>query len=171
MIIDDEQNGWRRLVLPLAFHDTLVKDAVVVVSACSFSIHIDEQLFKPNILYQKAIHKLRETENISALDPSSLRCVVLALLLLLAADMVTTSPDFRIVFRCLDSLLSAAGDAAVFADDEMGRFLFEQVQKYRSPNVCSTSADKYQVSWAHSAIQIVRRRHDHPNPDSNDFSS
>lgn len=129
MVIDDCNNGWRRLVLPLAQVDGLVRDAVISASMFGFSTHVKHQSLEPNIAYQKVIRRLRHKQDFFCQNVFERQSVVLTLLLLLAGVIVSGSSDFRIIFRSLESFLSAVDDDLIFTEDELGRFLYLQVQK------------------------------------------
>lgn len=66
VVIDDNHNGWRHLVLPLAWMDKLVMKAVLAVSSFHISRRSGDQvqpqnqhLASPSTLYSEAIRELQ----------------------------------------------------------------------------------------------------------------
>jgi Fungal specific transcription factor domain len=129
VVIDDHRNGWRHLVVPMAHVDELVRDAVLSTSAFHFSANVNDQLFNSSAMYQKAIHRLRQRQNLEAHGTTEKQAVVVALLVLLAAVMVNGSTDFHTIFRLLETALCAIGGEEALVKGELGVFLLRQIWK------------------------------------------
>lgn len=131
VLIDDQYNGWRRFVLPLAHTDELIMDAVVSVSTVAFSQHLPTPGVHPSSLaYQKVIRRLRTRQNLLVQDEFEKQRVLLALLLLLAGTIVNGSCDFRSIFRLIEAYSNAVNDDKIFTKGELGVFLLTQTEKY-----------------------------------------
>ncbi|EXJ55454.1 hypothetical protein A1O7_08381 [Cladophialophora yegresii CBS 114405] len=131
VVIDDHQNGWRYLILPIAHHDELVREAVLSASVFHFCATVEEKVFDPNIIYNNAIRGLRQRQNLDAYDTSGKQTVLLALLVLLATVIVNGSSDFPTVFNLLEAALTASGGEAAVEAGELGVFLVRQIRKFR----------------------------------------
>lgn len=129
VVIDDHQNGWRYLVLPIANLDTLVMDAVLSASAFHFSTNIDDRRYKPSAMYAKTIRKLKERQNLEAQDTTGKQTVLLALLVLLATVMVNGGSDFPTILKLLESALEAVGGEEAAMHGELGAFVVRQIRK------------------------------------------
>ncbi|OCT44675.1 hypothetical protein CLCR_05755 [Cladophialophora carrionii] len=112
VVIDDHQNGWRYLILPIAHLDELVREAVLSASVFHFCANVAEKVFDPNIIYGNAIRRLRQRQNLEVYDTSGKQTVLLALLVLLATVIVNGSSDFPTVFNLLEAALTASGGEA-----------------------------------------------------------
>lgn len=129
VVIDDHQNGWRFLVLPIAGMDNLVMDAVLSASAFHFAANVNDQLYKPDIIYAKTIQKLQARQDLDTQDTVGKQNVLLALLVLLAVVMVNGCSDFPTVFNLLESAVQAIGGEEASMQGELGRFLVRQIRK------------------------------------------
>ena len=129
VIIDDDTNPWRRLVLPLIYHDDLVRDAILLVSTCYISTRSNNQLLRPIITYYKVIHRLRERQDILTHDAMAKDGVLVSLLLLLAAAMITGLPDFRGIFNLIEIFLQATHHDSTLIGGDLGTFLLSQIEK------------------------------------------
>lgn len=130
VVIDDKNNGWRHLILPVAYTDKLVGDAVLAASAFHFSANIDEHQFRPSLYYQKVIKQLRQRQDLTAYDIAGKQAVFLTLLVLLSATMVSGGSDFRILFKLLETALDTIGGEEELCSGELGVFLVNQIRKY-----------------------------------------
>ncbi|ETI21003.1 hypothetical protein G647_07346 [Cladophialophora carrionii CBS 160.54] len=131
VVIDDHQNGWRYLILPIAHLDELVREAVLSASVFHFCANVKEKVFDPNIIYGNAIRRLRQRQNLEVYDTSGKQTVLLALLVLLATVIVNGSSDFPTVFNLLEAALTASGGEAAVEVGELGVFLVRQIRKFR----------------------------------------
>lgn len=132
VVIDDNHNGWRHLILPLAWMDGLVMKAVLAVS----SFHLSgretvkcQHLVHPSILYSEAIHELQSRKDLDQYDPHTKRHVIVAIVILLVAVMVTGDSDFPILFYLLQSALDTIGGAEGLEPDELSKFTLRQIYK------------------------------------------
>lgn len=130
VVIDDNRNGWRHLILPIAHLDELVREAVLSASAFHFSANVKEKIFDPNTIYMKAIRRLHQRQNLNVYDTSGKQTILLALLVLLATVIVNGSSDFPVVFNLLESALTASGGEEALTGGELGGFLVKQIRKY-----------------------------------------
>ncbi|KIW63958.1 hypothetical protein PV04_08919 [Phialophora macrospora] len=129
--IDDHQNGWRYLALPIAHLDELVREAVLSASVFHFSANVGEKVFDPNVIYDRTIRRLRQRQNLEAYDTSGKQTVLLALLLLLTTVIVNGSSDFPSVFNLLEAALTVSGGETAVGGGELGIFLVRQIRKFR----------------------------------------
>jgi hypothetical protein len=130
VVIDDHQNGWRYLILPIAHLDEMVREAVLSASVFHFSANVREKVFDPNAIYDGAIRRLRQRQNLEAYDTSGKQTVLLALIVLLTTVIVNGSSDFPTVFNLLEAALTASGGEAAVEGGELGVFLVRQIRKY-----------------------------------------
>lgn len=128
--VDDQRNGWRHLILPLAHTDQLIRDAVLSASAFHFSATVAPQ-FAPAAIYHRAIRRLRARQDLPNYDLAEKQIVILALLVFLATVLVSGSSDYRIVLRLLDAAVKAAGGDDALAGGELGLFIVRQIHKFR----------------------------------------
>lgn len=142
VLIDDQSNGWRCFTLPVAHVDELVMHALISASAFGFN----DQLQRAHVFYEKVLHGLRQRQNFERQGRFAKQCVVLSLLLLLAGVMVHGSPDFRGILRSMEAFLRAADDGSMLTEDELGRFLLRQVQKYARLPTCNSNMNQRLIS-------------------------
>jgi hypothetical protein len=129
VLVDDHQNGWRNLVLPLARQDALVEDTVLSVAAFHFSMNVDDRFLNPTLVYQRAIRRLRSRQDVTSYDIVRKQSVLLSLLVLLVAAVVSGSSDFRTIFGLLEACLQALGGEESISHGELGTFLVWQIHK------------------------------------------
>lgn len=115
--------------MPIAGLDNLVMDAVLSASAFHFAANVNDQLYKPDIIYAKTIKKLQERQNLDAQDVTGKQTVLLALLVLLAVVMVNGCSDFPTIFNLLESAVQAIGGEEASIQGELGQFLVRQIRK------------------------------------------
>ncbi|KAH7133165.1 fungal-specific transcription factor domain-containing protein [Dactylonectria estremocensis] len=143
---DGLHNGWRHLVLPIAHADTLVMDAVLSVSAFHLSVTkskeqnvqslagsyvLPRQHADADRLYARAILGLQQRQQLGKCDTSTRHSVLLAILVLLAAAMVTASEDFPVLFQMLESGLATIGGENGLGRGELAQFMMRQIRKMR----------------------------------------
>lgn len=136
VLIDDSHNGWRHLILPLAWMDELVMKAVLAVSAFHLSGKTDgyapcQGLANSSELYSEAIHELQNRKNLDQYDHQTKRRVILSIIVLLVAVMVTGCSDFPILFHLLQSALDTIGGEDELGPDELSEFALRQIHKMR----------------------------------------
>ncbi|KAF5006727.1 hypothetical protein FDECE_6904 [Fusarium decemcellulare] len=128
---DDGRNGWRYIVLPLAHLDDLVMDTVLSAAAFHFAGNVNNQILHPDTLYQSAIRKLRERQDLTIYDMEGQRSILLSLLVILVTAMVNGRPDFRTAFGLLEAAVNAIGGETALMADESGIFIIRQLHKYQ----------------------------------------
>ncbi|KAK1854853.1 hypothetical protein CCHR01_02533 [Colletotrichum chrysophilum] len=133
VVIDDCFNGWRHLVLPLAWTNEMIMDSVLAVSAFHIAGKAASQAeLDPYRLYTRAIHQLLNRKDLVDWDKETRQFVILAIMVLLVSVMVNGLSDFPIVFQMLESAIDAVGGEDVIKDGaEMGGFLLRQIHKMR----------------------------------------
>jgi hypothetical protein len=129
--IDDQSNGWRCIVLPMAHQDDLIRDAVTASSMFFYVYFLGGKSpsMNPEQSYQRVIRGLRRRQNLLFQTKLERRGVVVALLVLWTTIMVNGFSDFRIVHKLLDDAWSVHRSEAVIEDNELDRFLGMQVEK------------------------------------------
>jgi len=132
VVIDDQYNGWRNFILPIAHLDGLVMDAVLATTAFHYYSNFGETVYKPISHYVQAIHKLGQRRHLLAHDVGETQRVVLAILVLLVTIEVSGLSDFPIIFKLLQSALDACDSEDVLYVGEFGQFLRREIQKYMS---------------------------------------
>lgn len=140
--IDDHSNGWRQLVLPLAWVNEMVLNSVTAVAAFHMSERVAASyqptkravpaLADPAILYSKAILELQKRRDLHSNDFESRHQVIVAIIVLLLATMVNGSSDFSIIFHMLQSAVGFVGgeQALAASGNELTDFLSIQIRKY-----------------------------------------
>ncbi|KAK1623433.1 hypothetical protein BDP81DRAFT_503786 [Colletotrichum phormii] len=134
VVVDDIYNGWRHLILPVAWSNEMVMDAVLAVSA----FHLSGRVIllphlNPDRLYALAIGQLLHRKDLTDWGDETQQLVVLAIVVLLVSVMVNGMPDFPIVFQMLEASIKAIGGEEALADaGEMGGFLLRQIRKMRA---------------------------------------
>ncbi|GAD93975.1 conserved hypothetical protein [Paecilomyces variotii No. 5] len=132
VVIDDDYNGFRYLILPIACYDELVMDAVLAVSAFHLTGTVGDHGFTdPNGLYTRTIRRLQGRKDLTDYDLSTQQFLVVAIIVLLVGTMITASSDFPIVFRLLESALEAMGGELGIGDGELPEFLLREIRKMR----------------------------------------
>lgn len=122
--VDDQLNGWRCIVLPMAHQDDLVRDAVMSASTFyeSFARHGWHDI-NPEHTYQGVIRGLRQRQNLLSQTKPERQGVIVTLLLLWATVMVNGFSDFRTIHKLLE------GAWSVVKDGGLDIFLTRQVEK------------------------------------------
>ena len=130
VVIDDGDNGWRHLILPIACIDELVMNSVLAVSAFHLSGRAaGQRVADPSRLYARAIHELQKRKNLGECGRQTQQFVILAIVVLLVAVMVNGCSDFPIIFHMLQSALDTVGGDRGLADGEVAEFLLRQIHK------------------------------------------
>ncbi|KAF9893551.1 hypothetical protein FE257_010863 [Aspergillus nanangensis] len=132
VVMDDIHNGWRYLILPIAYTDELVMKAVTAVSTFHISNKtIDQKLSKTERLYEQAISGLKSRAALSQYNEQDRHFVFLTIIILLVGVMVNGYSDFPILFSILQAGLQAIGGEAGLGKGELARFLVRQIRKLR----------------------------------------
>lgn len=130
VVIDDAFNGWRNLILPIAFMDDLVMNSVLAVSTFHISQKLEgSQCADPNHLYARVIKELRSRSNLLEYNEQDRQLVLVTIIVLLVAVMVNGCSDFPILFHMLQSALDAVGGEEGIGHGEMAEFLLRQIHK------------------------------------------
>lgn len=127
--IDDQRNGWRYLVLPIARSDCLIMSSALAAAAFHFTSNVSKDFVCPLIFYQSAIAELRHRQDIRSYSNQGQQIIILSLLTLLATTMVSGSVDFRIILQLIEAAWNAAGGEASLNVGELGVFVTRQYRK------------------------------------------
>ncbi|KAI0880230.1 fungal-specific transcription factor domain-containing protein [Annulohypoxylon maeteangense] len=158
VIIDDRNNGWRHLILPLACADELVMYSVLTVAALHFSERAQGQhVADPIRLYSKTINELQKRRDLCEGDLEARYRIIVTIIVLLLSTLVDGCPDFTILFRMLQSALDVIGGEKSLAASKnaIASFSAKQIRKisvYMSPfisqdaGVCAI-ATQVQQRW------------------------
>ncbi|OTA53463.1 hypothetical protein K449DRAFT_390307 [Hypoxylon sp. EC38] len=122
VVFDDEVNGYRHHVLPMAHSDPLVQRAVCVASAFHLSAKHPRLRGPAEIIRADLIRRLSEA---SLVNPDLSETTWATLILLIVADMVTGHEDVLALIELLASFLDARGPLKEPAT-ELERFLHFQ---------------------------------------------
>ncbi|KAF6804899.1 hypothetical protein CSOJ01_09861 [Colletotrichum sojae] len=132
VFVDDCFNGWRHIILPLAWSHEIVMDSVLAVSA--FHIYgraAVQPVVNPDRLYTRAIIQLLARKDLAGLDQETRQLIVLAIVVLLVSIMVNGMSDLPIVFQMLESAINTVGGEELIAKGGVGGFLLRQIRKMR----------------------------------------
>jgi hypothetical protein len=127
--IDDQRNGWRHLVLPIAHCDRLIMDSALAAAAFHFTRNVSKDLVCPITIYQSAIAELRHRQDIRSYSNQDQQIIMLSLLTLLATTMVNGSVDFRVILQLIEAAWDTAGGEASLGTGELGVFVTRQYRK------------------------------------------
>ncbi|KAM0417417.1 hypothetical protein ACHAPT_012566 [Fusarium lateritium] len=156
VVIDDRNNGWRSLVLPLACIDEVVMSSVMAVSAFHLSEKaVGQRFVDASTLYSKAICELQKRQDLQQYDVHARYRIIISIIVLLLAMIVNGSSDFPIMFRMLQSALDMVGGENT-GSRVMADFSTSQIHKmrvYASPFISqdegvSAVATQIRQSWA-----------------------
>lgn len=137
---DGLHNGWRHLILPLAYRDDLVRNAVLATATAHQCIgqlsydtlHTNRYTLwhpKSSQMYARAIRGLQERQEFVHGDQFSKYSILVTILVLLTAVMVTGCSDFPVLFRMLESAVNAMGGKYGLGEGELTEFIMRQVHK------------------------------------------
>jgi hypothetical protein len=136
VVIDDNHNGWRHAILPMAQSNEIVMNAVMAAAAYHLAGSIGNEtvsqaLIDPSLLYESAIQGLQQRQQLTNQDFETQQAVILSIVVLLTAVMVNGCTDFPIMFQMLVSALDAIGGEATFAElgGEVAEFSIRQIRK------------------------------------------
>ena len=131
-VLDDTTNGWRRVLLPTAHTDDLVRLAVIAAAALHLQSSTNQDTASSTSAHEQALDRLRARQNLTTQSLPEQQGVLLALLVLLAASMIRGSTDFRLIFSLLDKAIAAVGGEENVCAGELGTFIVRQIRKYGS---------------------------------------
>lgn len=131
VVMDDDHNGWRHQILPMACADDLIMSAVLSASAFHLSSRESNQnIANPQQLYGQAIRELRQRQDLFDCDQKTRQAVILGITTLLVAVMINGCSDFPIIFQMLESALNAVGGESGFLDGgDAAQFFLRQIRK------------------------------------------
>ncbi|OBT81974.1 hypothetical protein VE02_09323 [Pseudogymnoascus sp. 03VT05] len=133
VVIDDQYNGWRRLILPIACVDDLVLNSVMAVSSFHLSGRdIGQFTAPPRVFFAQAIYELQKRRNLNKCDLQTKQFVILAIIVLLVTVMVNGCSDFPILFHMLQSALDTIGGDSGLAGGDLADFLRREIHKMRA---------------------------------------
>lgn len=127
VVLDGKFNGYRDLILPMAYEDDLVKAAVSVVSMYHLAAQRPQLQHHADTGLQTIIQNLRHradpvSSNANLLDLSAWTTIIV----LLTGETVTGGSNLPILFRLLQHLATA--NTSVGQDSAMHSFLKEQTR-------------------------------------------
>lgn len=148
--VDGIHNDWRSLVLPLAYQNELLMNAVLTVSSSHISINKystlqppleilarlrEEPAFylpNPNEIYKRVISGLRQHSSFGQYDYLAKHSVMITILVLLVGVLVTGQSDFTMLVRMMESALEAGGGEEYLGTGQAVDFIVPQIHKYDS---------------------------------------
>lgn len=125
ILYDDEANGYRYQILPLAHQDHVVKRAVCVVAAFHLSSRIPTLRVPAEGGRDAIIRKLRESACQHS-RPDELSWAVV--LLLVVGDLITGHEHVLVLYKILSSFNDTHG--ALESTSELVKFLYYQSRLY-----------------------------------------
>lgn len=128
LLYDDESNGYRYQILPLALSDPIVERAVCVAAAFHWSRRWPELRLPAESGQAAIITKMTE----KSLDLSDTTWATIILLIM--TDLITGHEHILTLYNMLVAFLNARGQAmgmgAVPRETSLGKFLYEQSRLY-----------------------------------------
>lgn len=121
VVFDDESNGYRYNILPMAHSELAVQKAVCVASAFHLSIK-QPRLRNPAEIIRAGL--IRELSEAAAVKPLS-ETIWATLVLLIVADLVTGHEDVSALYDLLTAFLNARGPLRE-PETPLERFLYFQ---------------------------------------------
>lgn len=136
VVVDDEHNGWRSVVLPQAHSDEIVMNAVLAASAYHMTGSlgydaVSDELVDPSKLFVRAIEGLQKRRQLTEENVETQQTIILSIIVLIVSFMVNGCTDFPIIFQMLTSALDAiGGEAALEAlGGEVAGFCLREIRK------------------------------------------
>lgn len=127
--VDDCNNGWRNLVLPIAYTDQLVLNAIQAVSAFHLCGKDVGSVADPSTLYVRAIQELQRRKDLGDCDLQTRQSVIVAIVVLLVGVMVNGYSDFPAWFNMLQLALDFIGGEDGLSNGVLTDFLKRQIGK------------------------------------------
>jgi hypothetical protein len=128
--IDDDSNGYRVLLLPIAETDALVMNAVLSASAYHLSSKSRNLLQVGQWSRMATIQGLLRRGDLATNDSMTNSFNIATILVLLVIEMIMGSSDFLIIFTMLKAELDALGGERFLGTNALGKFLIRQTRKY-----------------------------------------
>jgi hypothetical protein len=130
---DTDNNGYRDLILPLAYQDPLVQRAVMVVSALHLGTQQTPLRYQAEMGRTAILTRMRQDVLKGHIEDVLNVSTLATLLILLVGETVTGSSDFVHLFSMLRSLMSLQNDN-IMGSQAMSKFLDYQRRMYVSFN-------------------------------------
>ncbi|SMR64417.1 unnamed protein product [Zymoseptoria tritici ST99CH_3D1] len=128
VVLDDDANGYRSLILPMAFEDEVLCRAVMVVAAQHLSRRRPEFQKPAEAGRTAVISRLRNDSVQHSADKVFSECTWATLIVLLVGETVTGSPDYGLLIRMLLSLSTCT--PVQDANPILSEFLQAQTQMF-----------------------------------------
>lgn len=132
VVLDDSTNGYRSLVIPMAFEDDLLRSAVSVVAAQHLSHQRPDLRDAAEAERAAVISRLRSSSLCMSADKVFNKFTWTTLIVLLVGETVTGSTDFRFFVQMLLCLSSNYQNGDV--DPRLLAFLQTQTHMYVTLN-------------------------------------
>lgn len=126
VVLDTVPNGYRSLILPMAFEDDVLRRAVGVVAAQHLSRGRPEMKTAAEAGRTAIISRLRKEALSSPADQVFNKYTWATLIVLLVGETVTGSADYRFLVQMLLCLSMNIKENAEEGDDEATQFLKAQ---------------------------------------------
>lgn len=130
-MIDGGYNEWRNLILPVAYIDEMVMNAVLAAASFHLSRNTQQNLANPKRHYAQVISWLQTRKDLTHCNLYTRQYIFVALIVLLVTVMITGYSDFPLIFHTLESALNAVGGENELGDGELAEFLLRQIRKLR----------------------------------------
>lgn len=128
VVLDSVSNGYRQLILPMAYEDEILRRAVSVVAAQHLSRERPEMKHIAEAGRSAVISRLRRDSFTASPDKIFSKATWATLIVLLVGTTVTGSADFAFLVQML--LCVAANNQAAFEDPDHEHFLQTQTNMY-----------------------------------------
>lgn len=130
VLIDETNNGWRHLALPIAQIDSLVMDSLLAAAESHLSLNVYRNRGNRAItFYTRAISQLPIRYSLECWTVQFGKFHLLALLILLTFVMINGWRDFPQLFKMLEDAVAIIGGEAKLGDDELAAFLRREIKK------------------------------------------
>ena len=126
--LDDDTNGYRSLILPMAIEDDVLRQAVCVVAAQHLSRQRPELRKAAEAGHAAIISRLRSDSSHQSADEVFNKSTWATLIVLLVGETVTGSADYGFLIQMLLSL--STSNPGRDADPVLSKFLKAQTHMY-----------------------------------------
>jgi len=125
---DGPSNGYRTILLPFAYENALVRDALLATSANHLRFKqsmLSEMAFK---LYAACIEKLSESSRLTQYSPDVILSVLATIVLLLITGMMNGPDAFQAVYNIAKSWMKFMGETQQHIRSHLADFLRGEIQ-------------------------------------------